>query len=50
MATLDVPFPAPAGFMWVFCSRFWHWRAKRYLYAKDYNRRAWHFLTRIGRK
>jgi len=43
---MSVPFPAPPGFQWVFCARFYHVRAKRYLYAKDYNRRAWCFLAR----
>jgi hypothetical protein len=43
------PFPAPAGHRWIFTPRFWHWRAKRYLYAKDYDRRAWAFLVRIGK-
>jgi hypothetical protein len=45
MAT--APFPAPAGFRWVFTPYFWHWRAKRFLYARDYNRRAWCFLVRL---
>jgi hypothetical protein len=46
MATIAVPFPAPAGWTWVFCTRFWHYRAKRYLYAKHYDRKAWCFLVR----
>jgi hypothetical protein len=25
----------------VFRKRFWHWRAKKYLYAKDYGLKAW---------
>ena len=45
MAT--APFPAPNGFKWVFTPRFWHARAKKYLYAKDYGRKAWCFLARL---
>ena len=41
-----VRYPAPAGFRWVFCAYFWHWRAKRYLYAADYGRTSWCFLVR----
>lgn len=40
------PFPAPAGYRWVFCACRWHPTAKRYLYAKDYGRKAWAFLVR----
>jgi hypothetical protein len=47
MAIGAVPFPAPVGWSWVFCTRFWHYRAKRYLYAKDYGRKAWCFLVRM---
>lgn len=47
MASLNPPFPAPAGFTWVFCAHFWHARAKKYLYAKDYGRKAWCFLVRL---
>jgi hypothetical protein len=36
--------------MWVFCARFYHYRAKRFLYAKDYGKRAWCFLVRTRRK
>jgi hypothetical protein len=50
MTSLKVPFPAPAGYSWVFCTHFWHWRAKKYLYASDYGRRAWCFLRRNRRK
>lgn len=46
MAIAAVPFPAPRGWIWVFCTRFWHYRAKRFLYAKDYDRKAWCFLVR----
>ena len=45
MAT--APFTAPPGYQWVFTPRFWHWRAKRYLYAKDYGRQAWCFLAKL---
>ena len=38
MASTNPPYPAPPGFRWVFTPYFWHWRAKRYLYAKDYGR------------
>lgn len=48
MAT--VPYPAPAGWQWVFTPRFWHYRAKRYLYAEDYGLKAWCFLRRVDKK
>ena len=38
--------PAPPGYRWVFCDKFWHWRAKRYLYAAHYGLEAWAFLVR----
>jgi hypothetical protein len=38
--------PAPKGWRWVFCAKFWHARAKRYLYARDYGRECWAFLVR----
>jgi len=41
------PFPAPAGRRWVFTPYFWHARAKRYLYASDYGRKAWCFLAKL---
>jgi hypothetical protein len=44
------PFPAPEGWRWVFCTKRWHWRAKKYLYAKDYERKAWSILVRIKKK
>jgi hypothetical protein len=47
MAKSAVPFPAPKGWKWVFCARFWHSRGKRYLYAKAYGRKAWCFLARV---
>ncbi len=31
---------------WVRVSKFWHWRAKRYLYAVDYGRPYWCFRVR----
>ena len=37
---------APPGWKWVFVARFWHWRAKKYLYAVDYGYVAWAFLVR----
>jgi hypothetical protein len=49
MAAVSVPFPAPPGWTWVFCTRFYHWRAKRYLYAKNYGKQAWCFLVRARR-
>jgi hypothetical protein len=38
--------PAPPGFRWVFATRYWHWRAKRYLEASDYGLKCWAFLVR----
>lgn len=46
----SAPFPAPAGMRWVFCDRFWHYRAKKYLYAKNYGRKAWAFLVKLRKK
>ena len=36
---------APKGWRWIFTTKFWHWRAKRFLYAADYGRVAWCFLA-----
>ena len=33
MATKKIPMPSAST---KFCARIWHWRAKKYLYAKDY--------------
>ena len=44
------PFIAPPGYRWHFCTYFWHWRAKRYLYASDYGRKAWCFLVKLRKK
>jgi hypothetical protein len=33
----------------VFCTRFYHYRAKRYLYASNYGKQAWCFLVRARR-
>jgi hypothetical protein len=49
MASVSVPFPAPMGWTWVFCTRFYHYRAKRYLYASNYGKQAWCFLVRARR-
>jgi len=43
------PTRPPAGHRWVFTPYFWHWRAKKYLYAKDYGRKAWRFLVKISK-
>jgi hypothetical protein len=40
------PFPAPPGYEWVFCTRYYHARAKRYLEASAYGKKAWCFLVR----
>jgi len=49
MATITAPFAAPPGWAWIFCARFWHVGAKRYLYARDYGKRAWCLLVRARR-
>jgi hypothetical protein len=38
--------PAPPGWRWVFVTRFWHARAKKYLFAADYGHECWCFLVR----
>lgn len=45
----SVPFAAPPGWVWIFRPRFWHWRAKRFLYAEHYGLKAWCFLVKIGK-
>jgi len=47
MASFNPPFPAPPGMRWVFCTEYRHWKAKRILRAKDYNKKAWAFLVPI---
>jgi len=42
--------PAPRGYRWVFVPRFWHWRAKRYIEASDYGKKAFAFLVRDKRR
>lgn len=39
---------APAGNTgpFVYCTRYWHYRAKKWMYAADYGYRAWRFLGR----
>jgi len=37
---------APPGWKWIFVKRYWHYRAKRYLYAENYGYEAWAFLVR----
>lgn len=43
----SVPFPAPAGYRWIFTTEFTHWRSKKIIRAVDYGRRAFCFLVRI---
>ena len=38
------PFPAPAGFRWVFCAYFRHWRTGQIVYPKKV--KAFAFLVR----
>lgn len=30
----SVPFPAPAGYKWIFCKSFKHWRSGKTVYPK----------------
>ncbi len=46
MAATAVPFPPPPGWKWIFVARFYHWRAKKFLYAKDYNKDAFVLLVK----
>jgi len=43
------PFPAPAGWTWIFCTEFRHWRSKKMIRAVDYGRKAFCFLVRKKR-
>jgi hypothetical protein len=43
----NAPFNAPDGYRWVFTPFFWNVRAKRYLYASDYGRKARCILVRV---
>lgn len=37
---------APPGYRWIYVTRFYHKRAKKFLYAADYGYQAWTFLVR----
>ncbi len=40
------PFPAPAGYRWIFVTQYVHWRSKRVIRAIDYGKKAFCFLVR----
>ena len=40
------PFPAPAGFEWIFVKEFRHWRSKKMIRAEDHGRQAFPLLVR----
>lgn len=40
---------APAGYRWVFCPEFKHYRSGKILRAVDYGRTSWAFLVRARR-
>jgi hypothetical protein len=42
-----MPFPAPAGFRWVFVTQFTHWRSKKIIKAEEHGRKAFCFLVPI---
>jgi hypothetical protein len=44
-----VPFPAPAGYRWIFVTEFVHWRSKQTIRACDYGKKAFCFLVRASR-
>ena len=38
--------PAPAGYRWVYCRSYRHYRSGKLMIASDYGYEAWAFLVR----
>ena len=34
----------------VYCKKYWHYRAKKWMVASDYGYDAWHFLVKKNNK
>ena len=46
----SVPYPAPAGYQWVFCTHYRNAKTGKIMRAAEYGRKAWLFLVRSKKK
>ena len=42
----DVPYPAPAGYEWIFVTQYRHWRTKQIIRAVNYGQKAFCLLVK----